>query len=95
MKEPTKKEMLKLVDFRRDGKGNLFIKNVKGDIFGTVWGNVGNVRGNVLGSVSGTICGRKWQLAETRTEKIIRLIREGKGEEAIYLLRRVSDEDAR
>jgi hypothetical protein len=93
MKEPTKKEMRKIVEFLRDGKGNLFINNVKGDILGTVWGNVGNVRGNIAGSVSGTICGRKWQLTETRTEKIIRLIREGKVEEAIYLLRRVSNDN--
>lgn len=69
--------------------------DVKGHVWGYVWGSVkghimGNVErnvwGGVWGTVKGTISGREWQFAETPKEKAIRLIREGKGEEAIDVL---------
>ena len=70
--------------------------DVSGYVAGNVWGNVcgfvgenvgASVLGNVCGSVGGTIHGRKWQLVETPKEKAIRLIEEGKGDEAIQVLR--------
>jgi outer membrane lipoprotein SlyB len=79
MKEPTMEEVLKLVTFRRDGDGELYVVCVRGNIGG--W-----VLGNVCGSVGGTINGREWQYVETKKEKVIRLIREGNGEEAIKVL---------
>ena len=75
MKEPTMKEVLELVEFQSNVHGKLFIC----DVNGTVWGDV-------HGTVKGTIEGRKWEFAETPIEKAIRLIREGKGEEAIDVL---------
>ena len=75
MKGPTMKEVLERVHFGRDEAGNLFVKNV--------WGHV---KGNVFGDVLGTIAGRKWQFVETKKEQAIRLIREGKGEEAIRVI---------
>jgi hypothetical protein len=81
--------------------GNVF-GDVRGNVKGDVWncvegsvgdcvgGNVGNVLGDVggyvKGSVNGTINGRQWQFVETPKEKAIRLIREGKSEEAIKVL---------
>ena len=62
--------------------GNVF-GNVSGDVEGNVWGNV---RGVVGGSVEGTINGRKWKFVVTPKEKAIRLIREGRGDEAIQVL---------
>jgi hypothetical protein len=51
----------------------------------------GNVRGNVCGhvgrDVKGTISGRKWKFVVTPKEKAIRLIEEGRGDEAIQVLR--------
>jgi len=75
-------------------KGNVWDNvrgNVRGNVLGSVSGDVkgnvgGNVFGNVCGSVGGTINGRKWQFIETPKEKAIRLIREGRGEEAIQVL---------
>ena len=96
MKEPTMEEVLELVAFDRDKDGSrLHIKkvfgHVWGDVCGTVrgdvWGNVrGDVWGNVWGTVQGKIQGRKWQFVETPKERAIRLIREGKGDEAIKVL---------
>ena len=71
------------------------IGSVWGNIRGSVWGSIeGNVQGsiegdvwaNVWGTVRGKIQGRKWQYVETPKERAIRLIREGKGEEAIKVL---------
>jgi len=75
MKEPTMEEMQQLVDFQRNVHGQLFVC----DVYCTVWGDV-------HGTVKGTIEGRKWEFVETPKEKAIRLIREGKGEEAIMAL---------
>ena len=75
MKEPTMAEMKQLVDFQRNGHGQLFVC----DVYCTVWGDV-------HGTVKGTIEGRKWQFVETPKEKAIRLVREGKGDEAIAVL---------
>jgi len=98
MKEPTIEEIMKLVDFERDDLGKLYVKNVNHNIEGSVRGYVGDVFGDVLGdvwgnvihsvrcNVYGTINGRKWQFEETPKERIVRLIREGKGEEAIKVL---------
>ena len=116
MKEPTMKEVLALVSFKRnslDGslviddvfgyvagnvlgnvhgnvKGNVWRNvcgTVEGDIKGNVWGNVcGSVSGVVGGSVLGTINGCKWQFVETPKQRAIRLIREGKSEEALKVL---------
>jgi hypothetical protein len=57
--------------------------DVNGYVGGSVWGNV---YGDVKCNVSGTINGRDWQFVEAPKEKAIRLIREGKGEEAIKVL---------
>jgi hypothetical protein len=60
---------------------------VAGHVGGSVWGCVwGGVYGDVKGDVSGTIKGREWKFVETPKEKVARLIREGKGEEAIKVL---------
>ena len=82
MKEPTMAEMQQLVDFQRSVHGKLFVC----DVYCTVWGDV-------HGTVKGTIEGRKWQFVETPEEKAIRLIREGRGEEAIKVLEESSDGD--
>ena len=65
--------------------------DVEGDVWGDVWGSVkgrvwGDVRRNVGGTVKGKINGREWQYVETPKERAIRLIREGKGDEAIKVL---------
>ena len=69
--------------------------NVRGNICGSVTGNVcGSIEGNVWGYVWGDVGGfvrgkisaREWQYVETPKERAIRLIREGKGEEAIKVL---------
>jgi hypothetical protein len=73
--------------------------NVRGDVGGNIGGHVfGNIEGNVFGivgrdicgpvngDVCGTIKGRYWQFVETPKEKAIRLIEEGRGEEAIQVL---------
>jgi hypothetical protein len=95
MKEPTMKEVLKLVTFRRDVWGTLYVVDVWGNVlgnvgdsvYGDVYGDVkGTVWGDVGGDVQGTIKGREWDFVETPKEKAIRLIREGKDEEAIKVL---------
>jgi len=91
MKEPTKKEMQELVEFERNIHGTLYVADVKASINGSVWGNVlggvnGSIYGGVEGTVFGTISGQQWQFVETPKEKAIRLIREGKSEEAIDVL---------
>ena len=82
-KKPTMEEVAELVEFGRDDEGCLFVRNIKGHVMGdverSVWGNVGI-------SVKGTIGGREWEFIETKKEKVIRLIREGRGEEAIDVL---------
>ena len=91
MKEPTMEEVLNLVEFKRNPRGKLYVLDVKVSIAGSVWGHVagdvnGSVCGRVEGTVEGTIGGRQWEFVETPKEKAIRLIREGKGYEAIKLL---------
>jgi hypothetical protein len=91
MKEPTMEEVLELVEFRRNAFGKLYVNAVKVSVEGSVWGHVhgdvnGCIYGDVEGTVEGTISGRQWQFAETPKEKAIRLIREGKSEEAIITL---------
>jgi len=98
MKEPTMEEVLELVDFRRNVHGKLYVLDVKGSVVGEVWGSVhGDVHGSVWGDVEdivqGTIGGRQWEFVETPKEKAIRLIREGKGEEAIKLLEESRDDN--
>ena len=78
MKEPTMEEVQQLVEFQRNVHGQLFVC----DVYCTVWGDVHD-------TVKGTIEGRKWQFVETPKEKAIRLIREGKGEEAIMALEEI------
>lgn len=87
MKNASRREVADLVDFGRDDEGCLFVRTVKGHVNGSVMGDVlGDVEGHVWGRVCGTISGRIWQFVETPKEKIIRLIREGKSEEAIKVL---------
>ena len=91
MKEPTMEEVLELVEFERGENGDLFIVDVKGIVLGSVKGFVGGFVGGcvgrgVRGNVYGKISGRKWQFVETPKERVIRLIREGRGEEAIKVL---------
>ena len=73
---------------KRDVEGT--IGSVVGSI-GSVWGSVhgdvnGSIYGDIEGTVEGMIGGREWEFVETPKEKIIRLIREGRGEEAIAVL---------
>ena len=95
MKEPTMQEVLELVEFGRCAGGDLFVRNVKDSVWGNIRGNVqgsiegdvwANVFGDVLCDVQGKINGREWQYIETPKERAIRLIREGKGDEAIKVL---------
>jgi len=91
MKNPSRQEVAELVEFGRGGDGWLYVAAVKGSVEGTVFGNVygdvdGSVLGHIEGTVEGTISGREWELVQTPKEKAIRLIREGKGEEAIKVL---------
>jgi len=80
-------------------EGTLYIRDVKGvvvgsvhnlvmgDIKNSVMGNIlGDVRGDVRGDVLGTISGRAWMYEETSKERVARLIREGKSEEAIQVM---------
>jgi hypothetical protein len=65
--------------------------NIGGHVFGNIEGNVFGIVGRdicgpVNGDVCGTIKGRYWQFVETPKEKAIRLIEEGRGEEAIQVL---------
>ena len=66
--------------------------NVKGSVEGDVWGDV---LGEVSGMVHGRISGRKWEFVENPKEKAIRLIREGKTDEAIKALEesKLSDDE--
>ena len=66
MKEPTMEEVLKLVSFRRDDAGTLYVSavygdvgNVHGNVHGWIDGNVGNVHGDVsqVGGDIGTVGG--------------------------------------
>jgi hypothetical protein len=95
MKEIAIKEVLELVEFERSDDGKLFISYIRGNVMGDVDGNVnGNIWGNVQGyingsigeNVRGTINGRLWEFTETDKEYAIRLIREGRSEEAIKVL---------
>ena len=95
MKEIVIKEVLELVEFERSDDGKLFISYIRGNVMGDVDGNVnGNIWGNVQGyvngsigeNVRGTINGRLWEFTETDKEYAIRLIREGRSEEAIKVL---------
>ena len=91
MEKPTMEEVLNLVEFKRNLRGKLYVLDVKVSIAGSVWGHVagdvnGSVCGRVEGTVEGTIGGRQWEFVETPKEKAIRLIREGRGEEAIKAL---------
>lgn len=95
MKEIAIKEVLELVEFERSDDGKLFISYIKGGVMGdingsvegNVWGSVkGHIDGIVEGNVWGTISGRLWEFTETDKEYAIRLIREGKSEEAIKVL---------
>ena len=79
MKGITIKEMQELVEFQRNVHGTVYVLNVNGSIYG-------NVFGDVKGHVAGKINGRNWNYIETPKEKAIRLIREGKGAEAIGVL---------
>ena len=91
MKEPTMEEVLEIVEFDRDENVGLRVRKVYSTVWGDVCGDVvGNVKGNVWeninGTVNGKISGREWQFVETPKERAIRLIREGKGDEAIKVL---------
>lgn len=79
MKGPTMKEVLELVDFYPNGNGDWCVLNVNADV-------MNSVRGDVGGTVNGTINGKEWTLVESPKEKIIRMIREGKGEQAIDMI---------
>jgi hypothetical protein len=95
MKEIEIKEVLELVEFERSDDGKLFISYIRGNVMGDVdgnleghvWGSIkGCVNGNIGENVWGTINGRLWEFTETDKEYAIRLIREGKSEEAIKVL---------
>jgi hypothetical protein len=99
MKKPTMQEVLQLVEFGRLLGGDLFVRNVHGDIKEDVKGSVGgsvrgfvhgdvwrSVLGDVKGNVHGRINGKDWTIVESPKEKIIRMIREGNGEQAIDMI---------
>ena len=71
-------------------KGDVYgsvIGNIRGNVWGSIEGNVqGSIQGDVWGTVQGKITGREWHFVETPKERAIRLIREGRGEEAIKVL---------
>ena len=79
----TMEEVLELIDFERDPFGELLVYNIRGAVHGSI---LGDVCGNIGGVVCGKIKGREWKFTETTKEKAIRLIREGKGQEAIKVL---------
>lgn len=65
MTEPTKEEMMELVEFEREFSGRLRVKSVKSDVWGNVEGAVygdiyGDVFGSVVGSVVGSVRGHVW-----------------------------------
>ena len=90
MGAPGLREILELVRFKRDSDHNLFVQDVWGSVRGTIHGDanviLGDINGPVFGMVHGTINQREWQFVETTTERAVRLIREGKYEEAIELI---------
>jgi len=59
MKKATMKEILELVEFGRDGGGELYIKRIRGNVLGDV---EGSIAGSVKGLVEGQIAGSEWQL---------------------------------
>ena len=91
-------EVLRAVSFDRDREGELVVRDVKTHVTGTIHGNanmvLGDIKGPVYGSINGPVFGmvhgkinqREWQFVETNTERAVRLIREGKYEEAIELI---------
>ena len=79
----TMEEVLELIDFERDPFGELLVYNIRGAVHGSI---LCDVCGNIGGVVCGKINGREWQFVETPKEKAIRLIREGKSDEAIKVL---------
>ena len=71
--ETTLEEINNLVTFSRDEAGNLEVRNVEGNIWGSVGGSVygtvkgnvyGNVRGDVVGNVEGDVTGIIWSKAQ-------------------------------
>ena len=58
MKEPTMKEVLELVSFRRDKDGKLYVRNVYGNLSNVYGSVVGDVGGSVGGSVGGDVRGK-------------------------------------
>ena len=98
MKEPTMEEVLELVAFGRGSGGDLYVAQVYGDIEGSVGGSIGGsvrgfVHGDVWRTVKGRINGRKWESIETPMEKAVRLIREERYDEAVYVLERARDDE--
>ena len=79
----TMDEVIELVCFTRDPYGELQVQSIWTSVLGSIHGGVG---GDSEGGVGGKINGREWKFLETPKEKAIRLIREGKGEEAIKVL---------
>jgi hypothetical protein len=75
MKEPTIEEVLKLMSFRRDEGGKLYIRtvhgSVHGSVYGNVYGNVGIVRGDVS-DVFGTVWGIPSNILR---DKVVELIK--------------------
>jgi len=72
----TLKEVLNLVCFRKNFKGEWCVNTVFGDC-STVKGDCGTVEGDctvIKGTVLTTIKGRKWHFIETPAEKLERLI---------------------
>lgn len=85
--KPTMEEISALVTFERvergEYEGRLIIRSVRDTVYGDV---KGPVHGSVWGHVYGTISGRVWKFVETPKERVARLIREGKSEEAIQVM---------
>jgi hypothetical protein len=82
MKKPTMQEVLKLVTFGRGSGGDLFVRQVHGDIKESVEGSIGgSVQGfihgdigeSVLGNVKGTISGRVME--EPTMKEVLELVR--------------------
>jgi outer membrane lipoprotein SlyB len=99
MEDLTVEEVLKLVTFKRDEDGTLYVVGVWGSVWGSVKGNVcgnvcgvvgGDIGGNVGGHVFGNVCGSVGGKINGRQWQFV----ETPKEKAIRLIREGNGEEA-